>query len=392
MKMKSSLMSQTIKLHPFFVSAVIASLVLFLFIFPAYIFDWDWTGFNPGTSQIDITSTPAGSYKATIFQSGKTLWDWLGLLGTLAIPVVVGLGAAWFTAAQARASDRENTDNQREAALQAYIDKMSDLLLDKRLRESQSEGEIPEGEKRSKPELNEVRRIARVRTLTVLRKLDGNRKATVLQFLHESGLINKDNPIIALSGGDLSHANLSNANLRQANLSEVDLTNANLSGTQLYDARLTNSVLRELDLSETGLIGADLGGADLTGTKLRRGTLWGVNLITAKLVGADLSGACLTADKLSKNDPLPAARLNGADLTGADLSDADLSGVNLNAATLNKAIMVRTNLVGANLMASHLIDANLTNAKLDGADLRNVVLRNTIMPDKTVRTNPPFVK
>ena len=37
---------------------------------------FDWTGFN-GNSK-----------------SGKTLWDWLQLLGVLAIPIVVGLGAA----------------------------------------------------------------------------------------------------------------------------------------------------------------------------------------------------------------------------------------------------------------------------------------------------------
>src|SRR5260221_11928300 len=73
---------------------------------------------------------------------GKTLWDWLGLLAALAIPVVVGFGAAWFTAQQGKVSDRENTDNQRQVALQAYIDKMSELLLEKQLRRSQPEDEV----------------------------------------------------------------------------------------------------------------------------------------------------------------------------------------------------------------------------------------------------------
>jgi len=39
----------------------------------------NWTGFN-GNSK-----------------SGKTLWDWLNLLGVLAIPIVVGFGVTWFT-------------------------------------------------------------------------------------------------------------------------------------------------------------------------------------------------------------------------------------------------------------------------------------------------------
>jgi hypothetical protein len=29
--------------------------------------------------------------------AGKTLWDWLQLLAALAIPLVVGFGAVWFT-------------------------------------------------------------------------------------------------------------------------------------------------------------------------------------------------------------------------------------------------------------------------------------------------------
>jgi hypothetical protein len=49
--------------------------------------------------------------------TGKTLWDWLNLAGMLAIPVVVGLGTLWFTRQQAKVSDKENTDNQRETAL-----------------------------------------------------------------------------------------------------------------------------------------------------------------------------------------------------------------------------------------------------------------------------------
>jgi hypothetical protein len=58
-------------------------------------------------------------------------------------------------------SDRENTDNQRDTALQAYIDKMSELLLDKKLRESAED--------------DEVRLIATVRTRAVLARLDDER-------------------------------------------------------------------------------------------------------------------------------------------------------------------------------------------------------------------------
>src|SRR5204863_8728303 len=124
-----------------------------------------------------ISGTNAGTVTRTEeYQPGKGVWDWLQLLAVLAIPAVVGLGAAWYTAQQGKVSDRENTDNQRETALQTYIGKMSELLLREKLRDSAEE--------------DEVRNVARVRTLTVLLRLDANRKSNVLQFLYESGLIN----------------------------------------------------------------------------------------------------------------------------------------------------------------------------------------------------------
>ena len=61
--------------------------------------------------------------------TGKTLWDWLQLISALAIPVVVGFGAVWFTTRQGKVADAENKDNQRETALQAYLDKMEKYFL-----------------------------------------------------------------------------------------------------------------------------------------------------------------------------------------------------------------------------------------------------------------------
>ena len=166
-----------------------------------YALKWDWTGFNehigPNVQQ---------------YQPSKTLWDWLQLLGVLAIPVVVGLGTVWFTTKQAQVSEAGNTDNQRESALQAYIDKISELLLKEHL------GEL-------KPEYAEVRQIARVRTLTVLERLDTERKRNVLLFLLEAGLLYKGKEIIGLR-----RANLHGVNLRGAHLSKTHLSGVNLSG------------------------------------------------------------------------------------------------------------------------------------------------------------------
>src|SRR6266436_7203987 len=140
------------------VVAIILILVIVIAVIIAAVLT-NGTGFN-GYDKVTNEFTPGGQLVRTTkeYQPGKTLWDWLGLLAALAIPVVVGIGAAWFTVQQAKASDRGNKDNQREAALQAYINAMSELLLEKHLRTSQPE--------------DEVRTIARVRTITLLFQLD----------------------------------------------------------------------------------------------------------------------------------------------------------------------------------------------------------------------------
>src|SRR5436309_15808405 len=146
------------------VLVTIVLVVVIALIIAGYWFDWTgFNGYNKVTIAHIISSTNAGTVtKTEEYQPGKSLWDWLQLLGVLAVPVVVGLGAAWFTAQQGKVSDRENTNNQREAALQAYIDKISELLLHEKLRDSGEE--------------DEVRNVARVRTLTVLLRLEAVRK------------------------------------------------------------------------------------------------------------------------------------------------------------------------------------------------------------------------
>ena len=125
----------------------------------------------------------------------KKFWDWMELL---IIPLFLAGGAFFLNrsermterqiADERRKEDRKQADNraelerglakdrQQEAALQAYIDKMENLLLVNKLRTTQ---EV------------EVQDIARTRTLTVLRGLDGVRKGQVINFLYEAELIEK---------------------------------------------------------------------------------------------------------------------------------------------------------------------------------------------------------
>src|SRR6266851_6218142 len=267
------------------VGAMVLLVGVVVLIIAGYIFKWDWTGFNEHRGPNILQYQPA-----------KTLWDWLQLLGVLAIPVAVVLGVAWFTTKQGQGGDAENKDNQREAALQAYIDNMLELLLAKNLRSSTED--------------EEVQKIARVRTLTVLRRLDAERKGSVLQFLQESGLIGKDKRVIHLTGANLIGANLIGANLSGANLSGVYLSGADLSGVYLSGAYLFLA-----NLSKANLSGASLYEANLSLANLSRADLSGANLSKANLSGANLSEVVLSG-----------ANLNGANLSGADLSGANLRG------------------------------------------------------------------
>jgi uncharacterized protein YjbI with pentapeptide repeats len=104
----------------------------------------------------------------------------------------------------------------------------------------------------------EVGILAKGLTLRVLPRLDGERKARVLQFLYETGLIIKDRSVVDLLGADLRAANLRKANLRGADLSGTNLREANLSRADLISANLSRAYVGRIDLSLADLTGADL--------------------------------------------------------------------------------------------------------------------------------------
>lgn len=321
--------------HPFITAGIVFTLLAIIaFVVSVVKFGWDWTGFSSGASVVIKISTSKGATTATEVDPTKTLWDWLGLLAVLAIPIVVGFGAAWFTAKQGQVSEASNTDNQRENALQTYIDKMSELLIEKHLRQPQSE--------------DEIRNVARVRTLTVLSRLDGKRKRSIIQFLEESQLIE----LINLSGADLSEtllvgSNLNKVNLSRANLSKTDLTGATLIGANLSFTNLQKADLSEADLSDANLAAANLSFARMMGTKLVRVKLMGTYMGNANMYNADLSDANLAKAKLS----FPLMGGASIDVEGANLKDADLTNAVLKGAIVTEAsqLKVAKSLKGATM-------------------------------------------
>ena len=247
----------------------------------------------------------------------QTFWDWLSLL---IVPLVLALGGYLFTRSESRraqsvaeqqsALDREladqRTNEDRKTAderrqddlLQAYLDQKGQLLIDKELRQAKDDAE--------------VRTLARARTVTVLPRLDGDRKRSILQFLYESALIDRDHTVVDLTGADLSGATLSGARLGETNLGETNLSGADLSSADLRGADLHDCDLTEANLS--GLSEAELGETGLSGKRL---FLVPSNSVTI----SGLRELGLT-DAQAKAVLVDGAKLRGANLRRAVLSEA----------------------------------------------------------------------
>jgi len=259
----------------------------------------NWTGFG------DFTN-PSGEYIR-----GKTLWEWMELL---VIPLFLAGGVYYLNHSERenerqRAEERSNlereiaTDRQQESALQSYFDQIAELLLKEKLRTTKRK---------------DVRDLARIRTLGVLRELDGNRKGLLFRFLKEADLIEKEKSIVRLIEADLSHANLGNANdfvvlksgslnldganLRGANLSHAIWSESTFRFANLKSANLSHALFNDVNLSEANLSDANLNCAYLCDAILHN----------ANLSGADLSGADLSYAKVSEKQLASAKSLKGA--------------------------------------------------------------------------------
>lgn len=228
---------------------------------------WTGLGAQPG---------PAG-----VARPAKTLWDVVQLL---VIPVVLSLGVLYFNQQERRTERRLSQDRAEDAVLQNYLDRVSELILNRGLMEEEYSVSSP------------VHQVAQVRTVTALRQLSGERQNAVFQFLRDTGLCRS-----VLTDSSLLDIDLRGAHLWNLTFDRSSMVRARLTGASLYQASLREAKVVDADLSGCRLTGADLTGALLLRTNLH---------------GADLSGAILT----------------NSNLTGADFAGANLSGVILDGA------------------------------------------------------------
>jgi len=206
----------------------------------------------------------------------KSGWQWLELFVVSLALAVLGV---WFTnsqeerqemSEQQRAKAEQALEAQRaeNAALQAYLDQMSYLMLNENLRTAEAG--------------SDAHVLARARTLTVLSQMeaspteDETSKEQVVEFLIEAKLVhprNGEDPVISLE---------------ETHLGGVDLDEEDLHGVNLK-----NAVMRDADLEGANLEAANLESAKLRGANLRGANLYGAELKNAWLEGAKLEGATM---------------------------------------------------------------------------------------------------
>jgi hypothetical protein len=321
----------------------------------------------------------------TAHNDGKTLWDWLSLLG---VPLSLAILGYILQEQQRKRADNET----KEEVLQTYFDRLSVLLIDRNLIALSKKSHSPKITPEEQELLDSALDVIRARTLSILRRFenDAERKTSVIRFLIETEIISESK--LNLSGADLSGADLSGANLQGANLQGAILQEANLQGANPIEANLIKANPIEANLIKANLIKANLQQANLQQAKLQQANLIKANLIKANLIKANLQQANLEgANSIEagfQEAEFQGAKLKGAILKKAEFQQAKLQGANLEGAKLQGANLERANLGWADLRWANLRWANLEGANLEGADLKGIKWNsNTIWPDKSKFTD-----
>jgi uncharacterized protein YjbI with pentapeptide repeats len=258
------------------------------------------------------------------------------LLQLLIVPLALAIIGLLFTAQQDARQQLLEEQRAQNTALQAYLDQMNELILDRKLLE------VNKGVPVHEPG-DPVLTLAQARTTTAITQFDGEHNQAVTRFLSDLGLLRKP-------------ALLAKADLDGAKLPNAVLLGANLEGTQLKGADLTEAELIEANFSAEEKV--DGGTRDITADLTK------ADLSKAALQGANLS-ECLLKEATLTDATLQGALLRGANLRGADLSHAALQGADLSPATIPglPGLKIHTNLADANLADANLADADLSDAR-----------------------------
>lgn len=243
----------------------------------------------------------------------QTLWDWMGLL---IVPLLIPLSLFILNRGLRESERRITIFNAQRDRLQAYFDRITDLMLQHDL------------DSNPKPV---VKSIARTLTLSVTPGLNDVQKGQILVFLHETELILQP-AVISLRKADFNDALLPR---------KVDLRRIFLREAELNRAQFEKAILYLADLRESLLISSNFNEAIMVQARLRDAILENAQMQKAVLKDIDFRGAVL----------------RGVTFDESDLTDADFRRSDLRGASFTQAVLINNNFEDALFSVDQLSDA-----------------------------------
>ena len=250
-----------------------------------------------------------------------SVYEWLTVLATLFIPLIVGILTIVLPLQQQNLSDRQNEnsktialnnrlqeiellrDQQRQTILNNYEHDVCDLMFKyNTMNNIHNNGSSNEEDDENDDDGDERVSLAiRTKTLHALRQLDPARKILLIQLLIDSGLQNRINishadlsSLIFPPGSFYNQLQFVNVIARKISLKRVFLYQSNFSYSILDDSSFSESNCSYADFSYTSLQRTDWTNTDVNQAVFNYTNLLGANITTQQLARVQsLQGAIL---------------------------------------------------------------------------------------------------
>ncbi|UJR06639.1 hypothetical protein I4U23_010923 [Adineta vaga] len=260
--------------------------------------------------------------------------DTLKIVGTLLVPLVLGIATTVLSVQHAKLSEknRENDlkiawqerqqdayladQSENERILATYLHDISMMLLDKNM---------------TLDKFHVVSSIIRAKTLTTLLQLDSKRKRQVIIFLYETKLIAKesDYPSINLFDAELDNLDMNLPKLRQSQYSVYNVLQIQLRGVSLINSSFRYRNLDFSDFSQADLSSSDFSWTQLPHVDFRFALVNDVDFTKAKVSKAVFTYANLNRSNISDEQLSTVLTFQGAILpngTTASLKNLLING------------------------------------------------------------------
>ncbi|UJR16104.1 hypothetical protein I4U23_003016 [Adineta vaga] len=275
-----------------------------------------------------MTPMEEASSTRTILSRGclhHSAYEWLTLISTLFIPLVVGILTIVLPLQQQNLSERQNEnsktiainnrlqdmellhDQQKQMILNVYEKDLSDLLFKystiQHFNDTSDEDEdtvkIHDDDNDNDDE--RVSLVIRTKTLHALRQLDPARKILLIQLLIDSGVQNRINishadlsSLVFTPGSFYNHLQFVNVVARNITLQRVSLHQSNFSYSILDESSFLESNCSQTDFSYASLQRTDWTNTDVSQAMFNYSNLLGAKITPQQLAAAlSLQGAIL---------------------------------------------------------------------------------------------------